>query len=131
MYHFPSASLYISPSHISIQNSTSTNSTPNNNQLDLIIIYLRMLRSTSTRRSKDRPQEKHNVFISFRGEDIRKTFTSHLYAALTRIGIKTYIDYNLERGDNISTTLVKAIEDANLSLMAFSKNNCQPVSSEN
>ncbi|XP_054790448.1 disease resistance protein RPV1-like [Prosopis cineraria] len=81
-----------------------------------------MPRSTSMRRGKDAAQEKHDVFISFRGEDTRKTFTSHLHAALTRIGIRTYIDYNLEGGDDISATLVKAIEDAKLSLIVFSKN---------
>ncbi|XP_057421519.1 TMV resistance protein N-like isoform X2 [Lotus japonicus] len=68
------------------------------------------------------PQEKHEVFLSFRGEDTRKTFTSHLHAAFKRAEIKTYIDYNLERGDEISGTLLRAIEDAKLSVIVFSRN---------
>ncbi|XP_027346412.1 TMV resistance protein N-like [Abrus precatorius] len=72
--------------------------------------------------SSNNSQERHEVFLSFRGEDTRKTFTSHLHAAFKRVGINTYIDYNLERGDEISGTLLRAIEDAKLSVIVFSKN---------
>ncbi|XP_027192658.1 toll/interleukin-1 receptor-like protein [Cicer arietinum] len=72
--------------------------------------------------SSNNHEEKHEVFLSFRGEDTRKTFTSHLHAAFKRGEIKTYIDYNLERGDEISGTLLRAIEDAKLSVIVFSKN---------
>jgi hypothetical protein len=69
------------------------------------------------------PQQiSHDVFLSFRGEDTRYTFTSHLYAALTRLQIKTYIDNELERGDEISPSLLKAINDAKLSVIIFSEN---------
>ncbi|KAE9605487.1 hypothetical protein Lal_00024961 [Lupinus albus] len=68
------------------------------------------------------PPEKHEVFISFRSEDTRKTFTSHLNAALKRLDIRTYIDNNLERGDEISDTLIRAIEEAKISIIVFSKN---------
>ncbi|MCH94410.1 TMV resistance protein N-like, partial [Trifolium medium] len=43
------------------------------------------------------PQPNHDVFLSFRGKDMRYTFTSHLYAALIRHQVKTYIDNELER----------------------------------
>ncbi|KAK4261196.1 hypothetical protein QN277_004230 [Acacia crassicarpa] len=72
--------------------------------------------------SNTAPAEKHEVFISFRGEDTRITFTSHLYAAFTRHDIRAYIDHNLERGDEISATLLAAIEDAQLSVIVFSEN---------
>ncbi|TKY69749.1 TMV resistance protein N [Spatholobus suberectus] len=72
--------------------------------------------------SSNIPPQKHEVFISFRSEDTRKTFTSHLNAALERVDIRTYIDNNLERGEEIPTTLVRAIEEANLSVIVFSKN---------
>ncbi|KAK4261194.1 hypothetical protein QN277_004228 [Acacia crassicarpa] len=72
--------------------------------------------------SNTAPAEKHEVFISFRGEDTRITFTSHLYAAFRRHDIRTYIDHNLERGDEISATLLGAIEDARLSVIVFSEN---------
>ncbi|XP_048429983.1 TMV resistance protein N-like [Pyrus x bretschneideri] len=68
------------------------------------------------------PQEKHDVFLSFRGEDTRNTFTSHLYAALRGKKIETYIDYKLERGDKIAPALVEAIEKSKLSVIIFSKN---------
>ncbi|KAL6556928.1 hypothetical protein OROHE_006804 [Orobanche hederae] len=48
----------------------------------------------------------HDVFLSFRGEDTRASFTSHLYSALQNAGIKVFIDDNdLQRGDHISTSL--------------------------
>ncbi|WJX57017.1 hypothetical protein P8452_42616 [Trifolium repens] len=72
--------------------------------------------------SSNTTQEKHEVFISFRSEDTRNTFTSHLNGALKRLNIRTYIDNNLNRGDEISTSLVRAIEEAELSVIVFSKN---------
>lgn len=72
--------------------------------------------------SSSNPQEKHKVFLSFSGEDTRKTFTSHLHAAFKRVEINAYIDYNLERGDESSGMLLRAIEDAKLSVIMFSKN---------
>ncbi|XP_058755664.1 disease resistance protein RPV1-like [Vicia villosa] len=64
------------------------------------------------------PQQIHDVFLSFRGEDTRNNFTSHLYAALTRHKIRTYIDKEIERGDEISPSLV----NAKLSIIVFSEN---------
>jgi hypothetical protein len=78
--------------------------------------------SSSTSSSNNTPQEKHEVFISFRSEDTRNNFTSHLNGALKRLDIRTYIDNNLNSGDEISTTLVRAIEEAELSVIVFSKN---------
>ncbi|CAJ2647813.1 unnamed protein product [Trifolium pratense] len=79
---------------------------------------------SSTSSSNTTPQEKHEVFISFRSEDTRNTFTSHLNGALKRLDIKTHIDNNVNRGDEIPTTLVRAmaIEEAELSIIVFSKN---------
>ncbi|CAJ1931663.1 unnamed protein product [Sphenostylis stenocarpa] len=78
-----------------------------------------MARSSS---SSGTPQEKHDVFLSFRGEDTRYTFTGHLHASLTRLQVNTYIDYNLQRGEEISSSLLRAIEEAKLSVIVFSKN---------
>ncbi|CAN6554492.1 unnamed protein product [Malus baccata var. baccata] len=66
--------------------------------------------------------KKYDVFISFRGEDTRLTFTSHLHAALERKKIETYIDYRLNKGDEIRTALLEAIEKSRLSVIIFSKN---------
>ncbi|KEH25115.1 putative TIR domain, winged helix-turn-helix DNA-binding domain-containing protein [Medicago truncatula] len=65
----------------------------------------------------------HDVFLSFRGEDTRSSFTSHLYAALKNFGIKVFRDDNeLQRGDCISTSLSHAIEQSRISIIVFSKN---------
>ncbi|XP_045814976.1 TMV resistance protein N-like [Trifolium pratense] len=77
---------------------------------------------SSTSSSNTTPREKHEVFISFRSEDTRNTFTSHLNGALKRLNIRTYIDNNLNSGDEISNTLVRVIEEAELSVIVFSKN---------
>ncbi|KAG2668021.1 hypothetical protein I3760_15G141100 [Carya illinoinensis] len=66
--------------------------------------------------------ENHDVFLNFRGEDVRDNFISHLYKALDEKGIDTYIDYNLERGEEISPALFKAIEGSMISIVVFSKN---------
>ncbi|KAI5555589.1 hypothetical protein BDE02_19G092700 [Populus trichocarpa] len=65
---------------------------------------------------------KYDVFLSFRGEDTRFDFTSHLYAALNRKQILTFIDYQLVRGDEISASLLRTIEEAKLSVIVFSEN---------
>ncbi|KAJ6855709.1 hypothetical protein NC651_040369 [Populus alba x Populus x berolinensis] len=66
---------------------------------------------------------KYDVFLSFRGEDTRFDFTSHLYAALNRKQILTFIDYQLVRGDEIPPSLlIRTIEEAKLSVIVFSEN---------
>ncbi|KAL6270909.1 hypothetical protein ACE6H2_027820 [Prunus campanulata] len=97
--------------------------------MTLFYIYFRSLTSSSSSTSSvaavdtDIPplQEKYDVFISFRGEDTRLTFTSHLYEALCRQKIETYIDYKLVRGDEIAPALLEAIERSTISVIIFSK----------
>ena len=62
------------------------------------------------------------VFLSFRGEDTRNNFTSHLYKALCDKGINTFIDNDLQRGEEISMELLKAIELSKILIVVFSKN---------
>jgi len=66
--------------------------------------------------------KKYDVFISFRGQDTRETFTSHLHYALCKENIITYIDDNLVKGDEIGEALAQAIQDSRISLVVFSKN---------
>ena len=66
--------------------------------------------------------KKYDVFLSFRGEDTRRNFTSHLYEALMQKKIETYIDNQLEKGDAISPALIKAIEDSLVYIVVFSEN---------
>ena len=62
------------------------------------------------------------MFISFRGDDTRRTFTSHLHAAFLEKKITTYIDDKLKRGDEIAPALLEAIKQSELSVIIFSKN---------
>ena len=64
----------------------------------------------------------YDVFLSFRGEDTRNNFTSHLCEALRGKGINTFIDDDLQRGEEISVELLKAIELSKISIVVFSKN---------
>ncbi|KAL6329276.1 hypothetical protein AAG906_015476 [Vitis piasezkii] len=64
---------------------------------------------------------KYEVFLSFRGEDTRKSFTDHLHEALCRYGINTFIDDQLRRGEQISSALLQAIEESRLSIIIFSE----------
>ncbi|KAK4354861.1 hypothetical protein RND71_027055 [Anisodus tanguticus] len=65
---------------------------------------------------------KYDVFLSFRGEDIRRTFVSHLYNALNQRGIPTFKDdERLETGKSISCELLKAIEESRFAVVIFSK----------
>ncbi|KAJ9129835.1 hypothetical protein P3X46_035241 [Hevea brasiliensis] len=64
----------------------------------------------------------YDVFLSFRGIDTRPNFTSHLYAALNRKNITTFIDDALDRGEEISLTLLKVIEESKISVIIFSEN---------
>ncbi|KAF3440966.1 hypothetical protein FNV43_RR19252 [Rhamnella rubrinervis] len=67
--------------------------------------------SSSTSSSLSKPKFKYDVFLSFRGEDTRKNFTDHLYAALNGNGITTFKDDGeLDRGKDISPELLQAIE---------------------
>lgn len=65
----------------------------------------------------------YDVFLSFRGSDTRFGFTGNLYKALRDCGIHTFIDdRELQGGDEISPSLVKAIEESRIFIPVFSIN---------
>ncbi|XP_009343375.3 disease resistance protein RUN1 [Pyrus x bretschneideri] len=69
------------------------------------------------------PSWTYDVFLSFRGEDTRYNFTDHLYQALVRHGIHTFIDHSeLPIGEKIAPTLLEAIENSRISVIIFSEN---------
>ena len=77
--------------------------------------------STSSPSSSSIPRWSYDVFLNFRGEDTRKSFTDHLYNALIRKGIVTFRDdTELERGKSISQELLKAIEESRFAIVIFS-----------
>ncbi|KAM5569743.1 hypothetical protein ABKV19_016982 [Rosa sericea] len=78
--------------------------------------------SSSSSSSSSTHPWKYHVFLSFRGEDTRYNFTDHLYNALCREGIITFMDDQLRRGEEISTELLHAIEQSRISIIVFSEN---------
>jgi len=67
---------------------------------------------TEPESSRSRPEGAYDVFLSFRGEDTRKTFTDHLYTALVEAGIHTFRD---------DDHLLRAIQESKISIVVFSK----------
>ncbi|GKA11709.1 Toll/interleukin-1 receptor domain-containing protein, partial [Tanacetum coccineum] len=56
---------------------------------------------------------KYNVFLSFHGEDTRKTFIDHLYKAFEDRLVRTYKDdITLPKGESVGPALLEAIEES-------------------
>ncbi|KAJ8900474.1 hypothetical protein K2173_025251 [Erythroxylum novogranatense] len=78
--------------------------------------------SSSSLASQSPHPWRYDVFISFRGKDTRRSFTSHLYDALCRKALLTFIDDDeLQRGEEIAPSLVQAIQESNVAVVVFSK----------
>ncbi|KAK3415293.1 hypothetical protein EUGRSUZ_H00839 [Eucalyptus grandis] len=77
-----------------------------------------MASSSSLKHKKD-----YDIFLSFRGTDVRKNFLSHLYTTLNQKGLSTYIDNKeMRKGEEIRLALMKAIEESHFAIIIFSKN---------
>ncbi|KAK2632967.1 hypothetical protein EUGRSUZ_L00805, partial [Eucalyptus grandis] len=67
-------------------------------------------------------KRNYDVFLSFRGTDARHNFLSHLYADLDRNGIHTFKgSEELQKGEEISPTLMTAIEESSVAIIIFSE----------
>lgn len=64
---------------------------------------------------------QHQVFISFRGADLRLKFVSHLVTALKLNNINVFIDNFEDRGQPLDV-LMKRIEESKIALTIFSGN---------
>ncbi|BAA97354.1 disease resistance protein-like [Arabidopsis thaliana] len=64
----------------------------------------------------------YDVFPSFSGEDVRKTFLSHLQLVLDRKLITSFKDNEIERSQSIAPELVQGIKDSRIAIVIFSKN---------
>jgi len=68
-------------------------------------------------------QFKYDVFLSFRGEDTRHGFTGYLKKALDDKGVRTFMDAKeLKKGEEITPSLLKAIEDSMMAIVVLSEN---------
>ncbi|GJR34174.1 NB-ARC domains-containing protein [Tanacetum coccineum] len=66
---------------------------------------------------------KYDVFVSFRGDDIRKSFMDHMLNDSKQKGIYAFRDdRELPKGEEISPHLYKAIEESRFLIVVFSKN---------
>ncbi|GKE12679.1 NB-ARC domains-containing protein [Tanacetum coccineum] len=66
---------------------------------------------------------KYDVFVSFRGDDIRKSFMDHMFNDFMHKGIHAFRDdRELPKGEEISPHLYKAIEESRFLIVIFSKN---------
>ncbi|XP_057458662.1 disease resistance protein RUN1-like [Lotus japonicus] len=64
----------------------------------------------------------YDVFLSFRGEDSRAKFISHLYTSLQNAGIYVFRDDDeIKRGDIVSDSLMDAISKSRISIVVLSK----------
>ena len=83
---------------------------------------MRETASSSSSSPSSNPKWTYDVFLSFRGEDVRKNFVDFLYAALQEKGIFTFKDdERLERGREISPALSEAIEGSMIAVVVFSE----------
>ncbi|CAI0557746.1 unnamed protein product [Linum tenue] len=71
---------------------------------------------TSSSASPSRlPAGEYEVFLSFRGPDVRNNFADHLYTSLSRAKIRTFRDEEeLRKGEGIAPSLVRAIPESKI-----------------
>ncbi|KAI3670923.1 hypothetical protein L1987_87567 [Smallanthus sonchifolius] len=77
--------------------------------------------------TSSRPNHTHtvtyDVFLSFRGEDTRRTFTDHLYHALVVAGLCTFRDNDeINRGEELKPEIESAIIGSRASIVVLSDN---------
>ncbi|KAL0823702.1 hypothetical protein Bca101_047379 [Brassica carinata] len=64
---------------------------------------------------------KYDVFLSFRGVDVRKGFLSHVRKELQRKGIIAFVDDKIERGESVGPVLVGAIRQSRVAVVLLSR----------
>nr|XP_043633407.1 disease resistance protein Roq1-like [Erigeron canadensis] len=105
--------------NLSIASSSSISQSASTSYLPLPNLSM----ASSSLSSQSSAPTSYDVFLSFRGEDTRKTFVDHLYSALKQRLIHTYKDdETLPRGVSIGPSLLKAIKQSSIALIIFSKN---------
>ncbi|KAM0048434.1 putative TIR domain-containing protein [Helianthus debilis subsp. tardiflorus] len=78
--------------------------------------------SSSATSSDHNKKYPYDVFLSFSGEDTRRSFVDHLNNALHEYGIRTFKDdEGLVKGKEIKDELLKSIEDSRICIIVFSK----------
>ncbi|CAG7895633.1 unnamed protein product [Brassica rapa] len=78
--------------------------------------------ASSSSSSSSSSNGRYHVFPSFRGEDVRNSFLSHLIMELERNLITTFIDHGIDRSRPIGSELLLAIKESRIAIVIFSKN---------
>ncbi|MFS7917422.1 putative TIR domain, P-loop containing nucleoside triphosphate hydrolase [Helianthus anomalus] len=81
--------------------------------------------STSSSSSTSAPTThyEYDVFLSFRGEDTRHSFTDHLYKALHQAGIRTFRDDDeIREGRQLKPEIERSITTSRASIIVISNN---------
>ncbi|KAI3670884.1 hypothetical protein L1987_87528 [Smallanthus sonchifolius] len=86
-----------------------------------------LISMASTSSSTSRPNHTHtityDIFLSFRGEDTRYTFTDHLNKGLLRAGLRTFRDDDaIPRGEVLKPEIESAIIKSRASIVVLSDN---------
>uniref|UniRef100_A0A1J3JZW2 ADP-ribosyl cyclase/cyclic ADP-ribose hydrolase n=1 Tax=Noccaea caerulescens TaxID=107243 RepID=A0A1J3JZW2_NOCCA len=66
-------------------------------------------------------QRSYDVFPSFSGHDVRRSFLSHLRCEFKRKGISTFVDDQITRSESIGHELVRAIRASRIGLVILTK----------
>ncbi|XP_075650683.1 TMV resistance protein N-like [Castanea sativa] len=68
------------------------------------------------------PGSNYDVFLSFRGEDTRHSFTDHLFEAFRLRGVEAFRDSEkLQLGQEIASELIQAIKNSQYAIVVFSE----------
>ncbi|CAN0911531.1 Disease resistance protein L6 [Linum grandiflorum] len=67
------------------------------------------------------PAGNYEVFLSFRGPDLRRSFADCIYSFLRHYGIRTFFDdVDLPKGGETASKLIKAIDESKIYIPIFS-----------
>ncbi|GLJ55169.1 hypothetical protein SUGI_1184050 [Cryptomeria japonica] len=65
---------------------------------------------------------EYQVFLNFRGSDVRKAFVDHLYESLSASRLWVFLDSEeLEKGESINTILTTTIQKSDILIPIFSE----------
>ncbi|ESW14279.1 hypothetical protein PHAVU_008G267700 [Phaseolus vulgaris] len=65
---------------------------------------------------------RYDVFLCFRGEDTRLTFTGNLYAALQQARLRTFRDEGVLKGGDLVYSIIEALEASRVAIVVLSEN---------
>ncbi|KAM0008208.1 putative TIR domain, P-loop containing nucleoside triphosphate hydrolase [Helianthus debilis subsp. tardiflorus] len=79
--------------------------------------------SSSSKSAPTTTHYEYDVFLSFRGEDTRHSFTDHLYKALHQAGIRTFRDDDeIREGQQLKPEIERSITSSRASIIVISNN---------